>query len=93
MISSQRLQARCCSSAAIQLCDFLLLRGHAAFYSNAISSVAHLHFDMVSMGTVVKATPVQAVPIVLTALSKNLAGPASLSHTQGTPKSGYVLLF
>ena len=35
-------------------------------------------------------TPVQAVPIVPTALSKNLAGPRSLSEVQGEPKAGLV---
>ena len=80
----------CCSNASIDLTTFILVRGWGSFYSNAVNSVAHLDFDMVTMGTVFKATPINPVPIVLTALSKNLAGPMSLSQVQGSAKTGFV---
>ena len=40
--------------------------------------------------TTFQATPINAVPIVPSALSKNLSGPVSLSELQGEPKTGYV---
>ncbi|RUS73358.1 hypothetical protein EGW08_018877, partial [Elysia chlorotica] len=86
----RRLQSRCCSKASVDLCEFVLLRGWGSYYSNAHSSVVHLDFDMVTMETVFKATPIPPVPILLTALSKNLAGPMSLSQMQGTTKTGYL---
>ncbi|XP_005099234.1 SCL-interrupting locus protein [Aplysia californica] len=87
-----RLQERCCSKSSIDLSSFMLLRGWGSFYSNAVTYVAHLDFDMVTVETVFKATPINPVPIVLTALSKNLAGPMSLSHMQGTPKTGFLTM-
>lgn len=86
----KRLQSRCCSKASVDLCEFVLLRGWGSYYSNAHSSVVHLDFDMVTMETLFKATPIAPVPILLTALSKNLAGPMSLSQMQGTTKTGYL---
>lgn len=69
--------------------SFFVLRGWATFYSNAYTSVAHLDFDMVTVGTVFESTPITPVPIVLTGLSKFLAGPRNL-NIQETPKTGSV---
>ena len=50
----------------------------------------HIDFDMVAPAVKFKATPVPAVAIVPTALSKNLAGPLSMTDLQGAPKAGSV---
>ena len=42
------------------------------------------------MGTRINVTPVAAVPIIPTALARNLSGPLRLSEVQGAPKCGYV---
>lgn len=42
------------------------------------------------MATKIQATPVAAVPIIPTALARNLSGPLRLSEVQGVPKNGYV---
>lgn len=44
------------------------------------------------MGTRIHATPVAAVPIIPTALARNLSGPLRLSEIQGAPKCGYVTI-
>ena len=84
------LQKRCCGRDALELNSLLLVKGWCSFYSNQSSekTVAHLQFDVVTLATVFKATPVNPVPIVPTALAKNLGGPRSLSHMQGRPKLG-----
>ena len=50
--------------------------------------IIYCDIDIVLPNVVFKATPIQAVPIVTTALSKNLAGPMNLSEVQREPKSG-----
>ena len=52
-----------------------------------------LDVDIIMAETSFKATPINAVPIVPSALSKNLSGPVSLSEIQGEPKTGYVFLY
>ncbi|KAH9489423.1 hypothetical protein Btru_037682 [Bulinus truncatus] len=88
----QSLQERCCSKSNIELSNYLMVGGWATFYSNAHTSVVHLDFDMVSFETTFKATPIPSIPIVLTALSKNLAGPKNISKVQGIPKTGYLTM-
>jgi len=50
-------------------------------------SVANLG-GAITMATRIQATPVAAVPIIPTALARNLSGPLRLSEVQGVPKSG-----
>lgn len=51
-----------------------------------------LHFKLVgstiSMATRIQAIPVAAVPIIPTALARNLSGPLRMSEVQGVPKNG-----
>ena len=42
----------------------------------------------ITMATRINATPVAAVPIIPTALARNLSGPLRLSEVQGAPKCG-----
>ncbi len=43
-------------------------------------------------GLIVEATPIQSIPIVQTALARNLSGPLSLSAIQGKAKHGFVTM-
>lgn len=86
----QLLRQRCCSKDPVELGNFMLTKGWCSFYTTGETCVHHLEFDVVTMGTEIRALPIGHVPIVPTALSKNLSGPMSISHMQGTPKTGYV---
>jgi len=44
----------------------------------------------ITMATRIHVTPVSAVPIIPTALARNLSGPLRLREVQGAPKCGYV---
>ncbi|XP_052257477.1 SCL-interrupting locus protein homolog isoform X2 [Dreissena polymorpha] len=86
------LTQRCSSKDPVDLGNFLLVKGWCSFYTTGDTSVHHVEFEMVTMATEVKVTPITPVPIVPTALSKNLSGPMSISHMQGTPKTGYLTM-
>jgi SCL-interrupting locus protein len=72
----------------VELGNILLTKGWCSFYTKGEICVHHLEFEVVTLGTEIKAVPIDPVPIVPTALSKNLSGPMSISHMQGTPKTG-----
>ncbi|VDI21550.1 SCL-interrupting locus protein [Mytilus galloprovincialis] len=88
----QLLKQRCCSKNSIDLSNFLLTKGWCSIYTSGDQCVHHLQFDVVTMATEFKAIQINAVPIVPTALSKNLSGPMSMSHLQGEPKTGYLTM-
>ncbi|KAK3609062.1 hypothetical protein CHS0354_011327 [Potamilus streckersoni] len=86
------LRQRCCTKSPVELSNFLLTKGWCNFYVNGEKCIFHLELDVVTMATEFIATPISSVPIVPTALSKNLAGPMSISHMQGEPKTGYLTM-
>ncbi|XP_061168007.1 SCL-interrupting locus protein homolog [Saccostrea echinata] len=86
------LQQKISSKDPIELSNFLLVRGWCNFYTHGDKSVHHIDFDVVTLATEFKVSPISVVPIVPTALSKNLSGPMSLSHLQGEPKTGYLTM-
>ncbi|XP_048761311.2 SCL-interrupting locus protein homolog isoform X2 [Ostrea edulis] len=86
------LQERTSSKDPVELSNFLLTKGWCNFYTHGEKSVHHIDFDVVTLATEFRVTPISGVPIVPTALSKNLSGPMSLSHLQGEPKSGYLTM-
>ncbi|OWF46210.1 SCL-interrupting locus protein homolog [Mizuhopecten yessoensis] len=92
LIGLQVLKQRCCAKESLDVGSLLLVKGWCNFYSTGDKSVHHLEFDIITMGTEFKAVPITPVPIVPTALSKNLSGPMSLSHLQGEPKTGYLTM-
>ncbi|KAK6172016.1 hypothetical protein SNE40_018419 [Patella caerulea] len=86
------LKERCISKESIDLGSFLLTRGWCNYYTGGENCIVHLDFNVVTLATEFKAIPITPVPIVPTALSKNLAGPLSFSHIQGVPKTGYLTM-
>ena len=84
------LSGRVSGRDSVDLSSLLLVKGWCSFYShaNADKTVGHLQFDVVTLASVFKATPVRPVPVVPTALAKNLGGPRSITTMQGKPKLG-----
>ena len=72
----------------IELSRFVSLRASGSINLGKDSMSCHLDVDVLMAGTTFQATPINAVPIVPSALSKNLSGPVSLSEVQGEPKTG-----
>ena len=72
--------------------DLVILQAYCAYHSNQQNLLFHIDFNMVAPAVKFKVTPVPAVPIVPTALSKNLAGPLSVTDLQAEPKAGSVVI-
>ena len=67
----------------------LSLRVHLSSTSDGTLTV---RCGCVSPAVVCEATPIRPIPIVQTALARNLSGPLPLSSLQGQIKHGYVTL-
>ena len=68
----------------------VVMRAFCSYNISKQTLMLSLDLDLILPTMRLLCTPVQAVPIVPTALSKNLAGPRSLSEVQGEPKAGLV---
>ena len=69
--------------------SLLSLRAHL---SCSHDGAATLCFGCVMPAQVYEATPISALPIVSTALARNLSGPLPLSALQGRTKHGYITM-
>jgi len=58
--------------------------------SSLSTSLFKLDLSFVYPGVSFRVTPINAIPIIPTALSKNLCSPLSISEVQGEAKSGLV---
>ena len=72
--------------------QFFSVRASCGYHASQLGHMFLADFDVVTVKTSFKATPINAVPVAPTALSKNVSGPMSMSEVQGEPKTGYVLL-
>ncbi|XP_064617151.1 SCL-interrupting locus protein homolog isoform X2 [Liolophura sinensis] len=86
------LHHRCSSKDTVDLGGFLLTRGSCSSQMVHDVVTCDVEFDVVCPSTHFLVTQINPVPIVPTALSKNLAGPMSLHHLQGEPKTGYLTM-
>ncbi|XP_077981613.1 SCL-interrupting locus protein homolog [Glandiceps talaboti] len=86
------LQHHCSSKDSIDINRFLTLKAFCCCYDNDEDVTFNLHMVGVTMATEFDVMPINPVPIIPTALARNLSGPLSLSDVQGTPKSGYITM-
>jgi len=88
----QLLDSCCRANKPVDLNHFVSLQVTSSWHSSSVSpTVFQLYLSFVYPNIGFRLTPVSAVPIIPTALSKNLSGPLSISDVQGAAKSGYVL--
>ncbi|XP_063962520.1 SCL-interrupting locus protein homolog [Lytechinus pictus] len=69
---------------------YLTLRALCRCHSNTDDITLGLHFGAVSVSTSFTGCPVKSIPIIPTALARNLMGPLSLSDVQGSYKTGFL---
>ena len=82
------LQDNCSVKDKIELSRSVTLRASGSIRLDKDAMSCGLDVDLMMAGTTFQATPINAVPIVPSALSKNLSGPVSLSEVQGESKTG-----
>ncbi|XP_066297776.1 SCL-interrupting locus protein-like [Branchiostoma lanceolatum] len=86
------LHHHCCTKDPVDVSNFLALQAHIYVQDEGDAMTFDIHLSAVSMATGFEATPVTPVPIIPTALARNLAGPLNLSEVQGAPKSGFLTM-
>lgn len=88
----QLVRDRCLSNSRVDLAHFLFVHANCSYHGNKQDFIFHLDFDVVLPDNRLSIAPIHAVPVVPTALSKNLCGSLSVSELQGEAKSGWVCL-
>ncbi|XP_074640259.1 uncharacterized protein LOC141898316 [Tubulanus polymorphus] len=84
------LQHQCSCNDKLDMSNFLIMKAICRYQL----STGSLDFDieLITMATQFVATPISPVPLVSTALTKNLMGPMNLGQMQGEPKMGYLTM-
>uniref|UniRef100_A0A8C5U2T1 STIL centriolar assembly protein n=1 Tax=Malurus cyaneus samueli TaxID=2593467 RepID=A0A8C5U2T1_9PASS len=81
-----------CSKEALDLSKLLTVRAHIFFTEN----LDNLHFSFrwasLTVANILEYTPVKSVPIIPTALARNLSSPMNIAQVQGTYKCGYLTM-
>lgn len=87
----QVVKNRCHSCSPIDIAQLLSIRANCSYERVGDKTNVHFDFNAVFPGVAFSVTPINPLPIVPTALSKNLGSPLSISEVQGEPKSGQVI--
>ncbi|EDO33988.1 predicted protein [Nematostella vectensis] len=86
------LHSRITGEDALTLTNFISFKACCHAHSGDDEVILNLHFGAVTMETGILAIPVTPVPIIPTALARNLAGPLRLSEVHGVPKCGFLTM-
>ncbi|KAL9951590.1 hypothetical protein ACROYT_G044274 [Oculina patagonica] len=88
----QVLFGRISSQETMNLSHIVSLKVCCHSHGDDDEIIINVNCGTITMGTQFQATPVAAVPIIPTALARNLSGPLRLSEVQGAPKCGYLTM-
>ncbi|KAM6455734.1 SCL-interrupting locus protein isoform 1-T1 [Liasis olivaceus] len=78
------------SQDSLELSKLLTLRVYISSMENMDNLNFDFHWAAVTVANALKYTPVKPVPIIPTALARNLSSNMSIAHVQGTYKCGYL---
>ncbi|XP_015668035.1 SCL-interrupting locus protein [Protobothrops mucrosquamatus] len=78
------------SQDSLELSKLLTLRVHISSVENMDNLNFDFHWAAVTVANVLKFTPMKPIPIIPTALARNLSSNMSIAHIQGTYKYGYL---
>uniref|UniRef100_A0A8C8AYV4 STIL centriolar assembly protein n=1 Tax=Otus sunia TaxID=257818 RepID=A0A8C8AYV4_9STRI len=86
------LQHSLCSKESLDLSKLLTVRARIVFTEN----LDNLHFNFrwasITAANILEYTPLKSVPIIPTALARNLNSPINIAQVQGTYKCGYLTM-
>ncbi|XP_029888630.1 SCL-interrupting locus protein isoform X1 [Aquila chrysaetos chrysaetos] len=86
------LQHSLCSKESLDLSKLLSVRAHIIFTENLDNLHFNFHWASITAANILEYTPVKSVPIIPTALARNLNSPMNIAQVQGTYKCGYLTM-
>uniref|UniRef100_A0A8C3TWN1 STIL centriolar assembly protein n=1 Tax=Catharus ustulatus TaxID=91951 RepID=A0A8C3TWN1_CATUS len=86
------LQQSLCSKESLDLSKLLTVRAHIVFTENLDNLHFNFHWASLTVANILEYTPVKSVPIIPTALARNLNSPMNIAQVQGTYKCGYLTM-
>ncbi|KAF6345769.1 STIL centriolar assembly protein [Rhinolophus ferrumequinum] len=86
------LQHHVCSKDSLDYGKLLSLRAHLTSRESLDNLDFDLHWAAVTLANTFKCTPVKPIPIIPTALARNLGSNLNISHVQGIYKYGYLTM-
>ncbi|XP_053751662.1 SCL-interrupting locus protein isoform X4 [Panthera pardus] len=86
------LQHHVCSKDSLDCGKLLSLRAHISSRESLDNVDLDLHWAAVTLAHTFKCTPVKPIPIIPTALARNLSSNLNISQVQGTYKYGYLTM-
>uniref|UniRef100_A0AAY4EVE4 SCL-interrupting locus protein n=1 Tax=Denticeps clupeoides TaxID=299321 RepID=A0AAY4EVE4_9TELE len=91
--ASIKMLQHCCSSReTLELAKLLMLQGRLRCAEQMDRLQFSLHWAAVAPGSVLEAVPIRAVPIIPTALVRNLSGPVAQCVSGDRQKRGYLTM-
>ncbi|MGH0152837.1 UNVERIFIED_CONTAM: hypothetical protein FKN15_023590 [Acipenser sinensis] len=88
LIAFKMLQHRCCSKDTLDPSKLLTMRAQLTCAEHMDNLNFSLHWAAVTIANTLDATPVKPVPIIPTALARNLTSPMNIAQVQGVCKFG-----